>query len=462
MYVFSLAIKRLISGPANSLLSLVLFAIGCSIISLIILTDRQVKSNVEKNLAGVDLVVGAKGSPMQLILSTLLHADYPTGNISLEEASRMARNPLVEKSIPMALGDSYRGYRIVGVPLAYPQLYNATLANGRWYDNTLEATVGYNVARTTGLQIGDRFYGVHGFQETGHSHPEFLYTVTGIMEKGAGIIDNLILTPVESVWKVHEGHHHDTAHDDHDDTHHHDHENCDHDHSHHEHDHAHNDHADPRIADIQQRVEAGEDISREEMELFTAYMQGEEIPSTDDRQITAMLLVFRSPAGHIQLPRLINESTQMQAASPALELNRLFGLLSFGMDALMILAWVIMIISGLNIFIHLWNTLRQDLYEIALMRVMGAGPDNVFLLLMLQGLLLAAGGWTLGILLSRGVWLLLPSYHFLPQTLFAGLQARELALLGYALLTGALAAIIPAWSAYKTDVHFTLTQSRNV
>lgn len=500
MYVLNLAVKRLLSRPGNSLLSLLLFGIGISIISLIILADRQMKDSVQRNLAGVDLVMGAKGSPVQLILSSVLHADYPTGNISLHEAENIARNPLVKQYIPLALGDNFRGYRIVGTTVEYADLYGATLAEGTWFNNVAEVTLGHRVARMTGLSLGDSFYGVHGFRDVGHAHDYFLYKVIGIMNPTGTILDNLILTPVESVWAVHDGHDHAHDHDHHEDCDHdhnhecsedcdHDHHNYGHNHNHddhnhdnkdndnHNHDHAdhnhvHHDHHDHNhdehneedeiLAEIRARVEAGEDISREEMELFMAAAQPSHDHTHDDsREITAMLLVYRSPAANIQLPRMINESTNMQAASPALELNRLFTLLAFGFDALRIIAWAIIIISGINIFVLLWNTLRKGMSEIALMRVMGAGKNKVFFMLVLQGLLLSMGGWLLGILMGRAIWMFLPSFHFMPDIAFAALQPGEFLLLLYALATGLLASFIPAIVAYKTDVHFTLTKPEN-
>ncbi len=485
MYVLKLALQKLSTRPVSSAFSVLLFAIGCSIISLIILAEKNLTRSVERNFSEIDLVIGAKGSPLQLILSSVLHADYPTGNISLYEAENIARNPLVKKSIPLALGDNYRGFRIVGAPIEYAAMYNATLDEGAWYEHTLEAVVGANVARATGLQMGDRFYGVHGFQDAGHAHPEFLYTVTGIMKQGAGVMDNLILTPVSSVWKVHEGHHHDD-HDhgdhDHDDQDHdsaghhdhdHDHENCDHDHHDHDHNHSHShyhahegthDHhpeqpVDPAIAAIKEMIEAGEDISLEEMQLYTAYLQQSQVASHDDkREITAMLLQFRSPAGLIQLTRLVNESTNMQAAAPALEINRLMSLLSVGFDLLLILAWVIIVFSGINIFIHLWNTLRGELQDIALMRVLGASRAKVFLLLVAQGVAIALAGWMSGMVLSRVIWLLLPSFHFMTETGAGTIYTQEIMLLLYALAAGFLASVIPAWTAYNADVHFNLTK----
>lgn len=479
MYILNLALKRILARPGNSLLSLLLFAIGISIISLILMTDKQMRSDVEKNLAGVDLVIGAKGSPVQLILSSVLHADYPTGNINLQEAEAIARNPLVKKYIPIALGDNFRGFRIVGTTQDYADLYNAELSEGSWFTDVPEVVAGARAADLTGLQIGDEFSGVHGFQDAGHVHDDFLYKVTGIMKPTGTVLDNLIITAVESVWAVHDDHDHQhEPHNDHEHEHYHEHDH-DHDehhpgddhqhneketHSHnvhsenHEHDHLHENN---ELEEIRMRIEAGEDISREEMELFLAAQQQTDLDVPDDREITAMLLMYRSPAANIQLPRLINESTNMQAASPAIELNRLFSLLAFGFDALRIIAWAIIIISGINIFMLLWNILKRGLAEIALMRVMGAGKIKVFSLLILQGLLLAFAGWVSGIILARTIWMFLPSFHFMTDLAFAPLQARELLLLAYALLTGLMASFIPAWIAYKTDVHHTLTRPEN-
>jgi putative ABC transport system permease protein len=458
MYILKLAFRRILSRPGNSFLSLVLFAIGISIISLIIVASHQLNRSIQENVAGIDLVVGAKGSPLQLILSSVMHADYPTGNISLQEAERIANHHLVQKAIPLALGDSYHGHRIVGAPHDYAGIYHATLADGRMYQNVMEVVIGHNVSRNTGLTIGDTFYGVHGFQHTGHAHQDHIYTITGVFNPGAAIVDNLILTQVESVWLVHETHdeHHDC---DHTECNHDDHE---HAHDHHDH-HQQSNHHSSDIESIRDRVEAGEDISREEMEKYLAAQQQQsDFPvETKGKEITSMLLFYRSPAANIQLPRLVNESTSMQAASPAIEINRLFSLLSVGFDILKILAWVIIVISGINLFVNLWNTLRQGISEIALMRVIGAAPHSIFMILIGQGLIISVAGWATGILLSRAISLFIPTLQFMSGTAIAGLQPGEWLLLLYASILGVLASFVPALKAYRTDVHFTLTKATN-
>ena len=482
MYEFRLAFLQLTARASGSLISLLLFGIGIAMISFLILASKQIDDQVKRNLAGIDLVAGAKGSPLQLILSSVMHIDYPTGNISLAEADQLSRHPMIRETIPIALGDNHMGFRIVGTTLSYATLYEASLSEGVWHDKVLEVSLGYQAAKRTGLSLGDTFTGVHGFQTTGHSHDDHEYTVTGIMKRTGLVIDNLILTSVESVWKVHDQEYcddHDHQHDHHHDhDHDHDHDCSDHHHDHHSgeysihhhnsgqnesmtehHDHHHAD----MLGDIQKRVEAGEDISAEEMAIFQQHSTGVvSAPTTNDPEITALLIMYRGPAAAIQLPRHINENTNMQAASPALELHRLLSLLGYGFRTLKVLAWIIIIISAINVFIHLFNSLRQGLFELALMRVSGAGKGTIFVVVLLQGVFLAMGGWILGLFLSRGIWLVLPSLQVLPSAGLPGFHSAELLLLLYATIAGALAAAIPASMAYNTDVHFTLKNNGRI
>jgi len=99
--------------PLNTLLNTLLMGLGIAIILVLILLSTQLEENFDKNKRGVDLVVGAKGSPLQLILANIYHIDFPTGNIKLEEAKSLTRNRLIKSAIPLALGDNYQGFRIV-------------------------------------------------------------------------------------------------------------------------------------------------------------------------------------------------------------------------------------------------------------------------------------------------------------------------------------------------------------
>jgi len=128
---------------------------GVGIISLLLLMNKQVDEQFKKNIKGIDMVVGAKGSPLQLILSAVYHIDNPTGNIKKAEADRLAKHPLVKKSIPMAYGDNLKGYRILGTDTSYVSHYKGVVAQGRLWSQTMEATVGAVAAELSLIHISE-------------------------------------------------------------------------------------------------------------------------------------------------------------------------------------------------------------------------------------------------------------------------------------------------------------------
>ena len=204
-----LAWKNLLFKPLNTSLSLLLFALGTGLIALLIHINTQVKEQYEQNLAGIDLVIGAKGSPLQLILCNMYHVDNPTGNISLQEARPFLnpKHPLISLAVPLSLGDNYRGYRIVGTSYRLvDSVYSGQIAEGKLWQEDLEVTVGAEVALRTGLRIGDRFHSAHGLVDDGiniHDHGDG-FEVVGILQASGTVLDQLILTNTSSIWAVHE------------------------------------------------------------------------------------------------------------------------------------------------------------------------------------------------------------------------------------------------------------------
>jgi putative ABC transport system permease protein len=403
MNLIRLSLKNLAHKPLNTFLSLLLFALGSGLIIFLFLFQSQVEDKFDKNLAGIDLVIGAKGSPLQLILCNMYHVDSPTGNILLEEAAPFMRpgHPLIGRAIPLSLGDNYKGFRIAGTTADIVDLYQASLGEGKIFDASMDVTVGAYAAATLGLKIGDTFQSAHGLVNDAtleHSDAE-PFRVVGILEPSGTVIDQLILTPTKSIWEVHEGHSHD---DD------------DNDHGH-------------------------------------------------ERMITSLLVQFKARNYQaLNMARNINENTNLQAASPALELNRVYSQLGLGMDALQALALVIVIVSALSIFISLFSSLRERRYELSLMRVMGASRAKLFALITLEGVLLALLGFVFGFLLSHGsmeflAGLMRENYRYA----FTGMKILpvEYYVLGGALLTGFLAALIPALQASRTDISRTLASS---
>ncbi|NOU59919.1 ABC transporter permease [Marinifilum caeruleilacunae] len=481
--IVKIAVAKLLHKPYNSALSVLLFAIGVALISLIIKTETLLNNQYKNNLAGIDLVVGAKGSPLQLILSSVLHIDAPTGNIPLEEVKRVQSNPLVKNTIPIALGDSHKGFRIVGTHTDYLQLYACEFQEGNSFSEPFEAVIGANVSKKTGLKIGDTFTGVHGFLEEGHSHEDFRYTVTGVLKRSGNVTDNLILSPVESVWMVH-GHnknggewehkncdcceHEQHDHSEHGEEEHHHHENCEHDHhehdetytheDQHEHEYEGNTHEIETLEQLQNKLSQGGELSEEEAKLYME-LKGQLVVKTTEasEEITALLVFYKSPQAAISLPRAINQNTTMQAASPALELNRLISMLGMGLNTLRLLAWIIIVISAINIFIYLLNIFNQSIFELALLRLAGASKLKVVALLYAQGIFLAVSGWFIGMIVSYVIWMYLPQFE-LGRYFDIGVFFKELILLLFCVGIGLLVALIPAIKAYKNNLHFTLSR----
>ena len=377
---------------------------GITIISLLLLLNKQLDDQFRKNIKGIDMVLGAKGSPLQLILSSIYQIDSPTGNIPLDEAERLTRNPMIQSAIPLAMGDNYRSFRIVGTNKKYLDHFGATIGQGRIFQQDLETVIGPRVAEVAGLKVGDSFAGAHGLDAGGEEHAHSKYKVVGILAPTNTVADQLILTPVSSVWAIHE----------------------------HEEEHG------------------AEEGGGHEAEAH------EEAP----REITSMLIKFRNPLG-MMLARGINSNSKLQAALPNIEINRLFSLLGVGVETLRGLAIVIMLISGISVFVSLYNSLKERRYEMALMLSMGATRAQLFGMLLLEGLVLALIGFVLGILLSRvGLWLFSSSvsseYHY--NLAAFGILPEEWGLLGVAVLIGLLAAALPALGVYRMNISRTLAE----
>lgn len=475
MNLLSLSWKNLRFKPLNTGLSILLFALGVGLISLLFLLEKQLQDNFEKNLAGIDLVVGAKGSPLQLILSSMYHIDAPTGNMTIKEARPFLnpKHPLIETAVPLAMGDSYKGFRIVGSTQDLVGLYEGELAEGALWERDFEVTLGATAARDLGLKIGDRFQSSHGFDDNddlAHADAE-AFKVVGILAPTGAVVDQLIITTPQSYWHVHdhgggeaaaateeEEDDHDHEGHDHGDEEEHDHDHEGHDHGdeeEHDHDHEGHDHGDEEEHDHDHEGHdhAGHDHGAPPKPL---------IEEADDKDITSILIKFKGRNFQaLNMGRNINENTDLQAATPAIEINRVFAQMDQGERVLRILGIVIVIVSALSIFISLYSSLKERQYELALMRVMGARPGKLFLLIVLEGLLLAGIGYGLGILMSHVSMEMIAnfmkdSYRYS----FSGwefLEQEYFLLLG-ALIIGFLAALIPAIRASKTPIAETLTK----
>lgn len=405
MNIFKLSLKNIFNKPLSSTISLALLILGIGIISLLLQLNTLIKDQMDNNLKGIDMVVGAKGSPLQLILSSVYHIDSPTGNISLEEAEKISKNRMVGSSIKLLYGDNFKGYRIVGAEKKFIELYNGKIKKGKNLSKSFEVLVGSKVYSKLKIDIGDDLISSHGLRETGESHDDQSFKVVGLLEPSNSVIDQLIITLPQSVWDVHGNHDHDEEHE-------HDHE------EEHEHDH-------------------------------------DEEHQHDDREITAMLIKFKSPMNIIQFPRQINETTNLQAAVPSYEISRLFKLFGFGIETLSYLAYLIIIVSGFSLFINLFNSMRERKYEMALIRTLGASRLQLSTMIIFESIILTISGFILGLLFSRFGVMFVSS--LMEESINYNLSSfkilnEEYWLLLLSVIIGLMASLIPAVQVYKMNI----------
>lgn len=440
MNLLKISWKYLSFRPLSTGLNVLLLAMGLAIITVLLLIQDQFEKKMNQDAAGIDLVVGAKGSPLQLILSSVYHIDFPTGNIKMEEAQRLSRNRLVKKTIPLALGDNYQGFRIVGTNHDYLELHDVSFSQGKAWELPFEVVIGSEIATKSGLKLGDEFTSSHGISVGSHDHDLHRFVVAGILSPRGNVVDRLILTSIESVWYTHD-----------------------------------EESSEPEDSDVASDSLAHEEnedhsglgaeghVEHDHDEKFHLPVAKTGFPVSDqDREVTTLLLQFRNPMAAIQLPRMINSGTSMQAASPSFEMSRLFELLGVGISLLQGLAIVLIGIAGLGIFIALYNSLKERKYDLAILRALGASRLQLVTLIFLEGLMLTFLGAVIGIGLGHSFLGLLVSQS--DQNIVAAIQPwiflkQELWIIAYALGVGVIASLIPAWSAYQTSIAKQLTKA---
>ncbi len=438
MNLLGLSWQNIKAKPLNTLLSLMLFILGVGLITVLLLTNHQVAGKFDRNLKGIDLVLGAKGSPLQLILCSVFHIDDPTGNIKLEEVRPFfnKKHPLIKKAIPLGLGDSYKHFRIVGTTHDYLDVYQAEVGSGKLWQQDFEVTLGARVAKELHLKVGDTFVSAHGFGAAITQHEDHPFTVSSILKPNGSVLDQLILTSVPSVWKSHEGHSHEEE---------------DHDHNH-DHDHAHD-----IIDTLANATPPLPEVVKNSRGFFQKH------PDFEEKELTSVLIQYKNNTDirTLNMPRSINANTQMMAAAPAYQTSKLFEMIGVGEKALRALAFLIILVSGISIFISLFNSLKDRAYELALLRVMGSSRTKLFVLVIIEGLLMALIGVLLGILAGHiGMMVLARYMQESYQYDFSSLLflKEEVYLIVGALVVGFVAALIPAIRASKLEISKTLAK----
>lgn len=449
MSLWHIAWNYLWNRKLPTCLTILSVALAAGLISAVLTLRDETRKRFEEEGSAFDIVVGAKGSPLQLVLSTVYFMDIPPGNILLSDYEKLKQHEDVAAAYPINMGDTYKGFRIVGTT---PEIFNHEysnasgrvsrklfqLADGRFFEKSMEAVLGSTVARSSGLQVGDTFIGAHGYMDMpdgmGHVHDKFPYTVVGILKPSGSPMDRAIFADLNSVWEIHKDHgedkdkpeeysgpyrpgvnesvHETTEHDSHEAEENHEHE--------HEHEHGH-DHE-----------------------------------NEASKEITAVLIKLQSPALQFQFKEFVNSEYNAMAARPISEIANLYAqLLGTAKTVLLAIGYLVVVISALSISIGLYLSIIQRKRDLAIMRALGASRTEILGAVMIEALwvtLLGIGsGWILGGGMTGTVGLYLSQRYGLYVSPF-GLTNEHLLAFGTVAFVGMLAGIIPAWQAYRTDV----------
>ncbi|GMU57806.1 MAG: hypothetical protein AMXMBFR33_69520 [Candidatus Xenobia bacterium] len=402
MSVLKLAWRSLTQHRVSSLVTIFSIALATGLVMAVFAIQAQSYAAFTGGAGGFDAVLGARGSQLQLVLNTVFHLETSPGNIPWSLYQAISQDPRVARAIPYAVGDNYRGFRIVGTsPELFQKGFQLAPGGQLFEPNSRQALVGSFVAQRTGLKPGSRFNPYHGVVFSESARHEEEYTVVGVLEPTSSPADRVIWIPLEGIFRM-SGH-----------------------------------------------------VLRGTGEDFQA-RPDEEIPD-QHKQISAVMLELKSSQAGFALDQTINK--QGQVATLAWPVGRvmaeLFDKLGWMNRVLALVAYLIVAVSCASILAGLYNTIDQRRRELAILRALGAPRRTLLGLILLESGLLAGLGSLAGLLVyaailavaaavvrgQTGVVLGILDFH--PVLVLAPLGVTAL---------GTLAGLLPAWKAYRTDV----------
>jgi putative ABC transport system permease protein len=351
-YELFLAWRSLRSQRLTSLVLLVIIALAVALpIGVLVLGDAARQSIIRASDPFGMLVIGAKGSAQQLVLNTLLLQGLPVGNINARIYDTLLADARVSMIVPLAMGDSISGARLVGTSdalleirpdMASPASFR--VIEGRFFAADFEAVLGSRAARGLGLRPGTQFLAQHGVERglAGDMH-EQPYTVVGIFDESGTPYDSAVFVSINSIWRAHQ---------------------------------------------------------RDEDDPLTAFALG---GAALDNQLTALLV---RPVGFVEGNLLWQEFATgevAQAAFPGQEIGGLFDLFRIGESVLTAVGYLVLVMSALVVFLSMFNAIRAREQSIAMLRTIGGGRMSIFRMVLIETLLLSLAGAILGRFLGYGI-----------------------------------------------------------
>ncbi len=404
-------------------LTVLSIALGLGLAVIVLLMSHQTRMLLGTEAANWDVVVGAKGSPLQLVLNSLYYLDAPTGNISRQVWDRLQADPTVSRVVPVNMGDNYYGSPIVGTApdfFAGRQAPDGTplVAAGRLWEKPLEAVVGAEVAARHQLALGQQIVGAHGWARSEDWHPHAPYTIVGLLARTGTSLDRAVYCDYHTVWLVHAHHHHEEE--------------------------ATGEH-EPGHAETEGE-EHGHGHGEEE----------EEHGPNPAAEVTTLLVSLRQPAARFGLVQEINRRERAMATVPVDEVSKLDATFIAPLrGVLLLVAYLVVMVSCLSILISLYLTIHQRRRDLVILRSLGATRGDVFRLITIEAALVSGLGVVVGWLFGHGLTAALAPAVFQRYGIFlqpGQLLPGELAVGVSVWLLGIIAGLLPALTAYRLRV----------
>ena len=414
--MFSLAIKSFRNRKFTTILTIVSIALSVALLLGVERIRKEAQASFTNTVSGTDLIVGARSGPVQLLLYSVFRIGNATNNISWESYREIARNPNIKWTIPLSLGDSHQGYRVMGTNADYFEFFRFAggrrleMAKGNIFEDVFDAVLGADVAETLSYNIGDPIILAHGAGKVSFiKHSDKPFRVVGILKKTGTPVDQTVHVRLEGIEAIH----------------------------------------------IDWKDGApipGHSISSDEVRTM----------DLSPKVVTAFLIGLKSRIAAFSVQRFVNEYSKepLLAILPGVALQELWDLISVAEKALLTVSAFVIVVGLSGMLIALMTSLNERRREMAILRSVGARPLHVFSLIVGESAMLTVAGVAAGVILLYGVLLTVRPLILAKFGLFIairGLSTYDLALVGIVCLAGLVIGVIPGYRIYRYSLADGLT-----
>ncbi|MFW0992735.1 ABC transporter permease [Vibrio parahaemolyticus] len=408
--VIKLAWKSLMNRKATAVLTIMTVAISVILLLGVERIRTQAKDSFANTISGTDLIVGGRSGQVNLLLYSVFRIGNATNNIDWKSYQEFSQHRAVDWAIPISLGDSHKGFRVMGTNHSYFEHYKygskqpLTFSKGKEFNGLFETVLGSDVAKQLGYQIGSEIIIAHGISDVGFSrHDKLPFKVVGILAPTGTPVDKTVHVSLEAIEAIHVG------------------------------------------------WESGARLGP------TPDAKVLQERDFQPKQITAMLVGLKSHIQTFALQRQINNYPKepLSAIMPGVALHELWGMMSVAEQALMAVSGFVVIAGLLGMLSSLLTSLQERRREMAILRAMGARPRHVFSLLISEASLLTAAGIVTGVLGLYAILALLQpliQQHYGINLTLSTLSAYEWMLLNFVQCAGIVIGFIPAFRAYRQSL----------